>query len=54
MTRVSVGALLALGLLATPLAVEAQPARKVWRIGLLVPGGRPTAASIPSLPCRVR
>jgi hypothetical protein len=38
MTRVSVGALLALGLLAAPLTAAAQPAGKVNRIGYL--GGR--------------
>jgi putative ABC transport system substrate-binding protein len=39
----------ALILVAAPLATEAQPARKVWRIGLLVPG-RPPGCGIDSQP----
>ncbi len=35
---------LALSLLAAPLGAEAQPAGKVWRIGLLSPAAPPTAA----------
>jgi hypothetical protein len=44
MTRVSVGALLALGLLAAPLTAAAQPAGKVYRIGYL--GGSHRAAPL--------
>ena len=36
MMRVLLGALLTLALLAAPLAVEAQPAGRVWRIGVLL------------------
>jgi ABC-type uncharacterized transport system substrate-binding protein len=42
-----------LALLAVPLVVEAQPARKVWRIGLLVPG-RPPDCGIDSQPAVAR
>jgi putative ABC transport system substrate-binding protein len=41
MTRVSVAAVLALGLLATPLAAEGQPPAKVSRIGILRSGSAP-------------
>jgi putative tryptophan/tyrosine transport system substrate-binding protein len=47
--RASLVALLALALLAAPLAAEAQQARKVWRIGLLVPG-QPPSCDIDSQP----
>jgi putative ABC transport system substrate-binding protein len=43
---------LALGLLAAPLATEAQPARKVWRIGFLGDGPRAERASISTEPFR--
>jgi hypothetical protein len=43
MTRGSIRALLAFALLAAPLAVEAQQAGKVYRIGILVPGGSPAS-----------
>jgi hypothetical protein len=36
---------LAAGLLAAPLATEGQPAGKVWRIGLLIPGLPPGCGS---------
>jgi putative tryptophan/tyrosine transport system substrate-binding protein len=41
---------LAGGLLAAPLAADAQEARKVWRIGLLVPGLPPGCGSDPPPP----
>jgi putative ABC transport system substrate-binding protein len=37
--------ILALGSLAAPLAVEAQPAEKVYRIGILSPAGRPSPSA---------
>jgi putative ABC transport system substrate-binding protein len=49
MTRVLSLVTLILALLAAPLAVESQPAMKVWRIGLLVPG-RPPDCGIDSQP----
>jgi putative tryptophan/tyrosine transport system substrate-binding protein len=45
MTRVAV-ALLALGLVAAPLAAEAQAGGRVYRVGVLTPGVRP----VPSFP----
>jgi ABC-type uncharacterized transport system substrate-binding protein len=45
LTRLAALAVLALALLAAPLAAEAQPAGKVWRIGLLTAGGRSTEQS---------
>jgi hypothetical protein len=35
MRRIGLAVVLALGLVLAPLAVEAQPAEKVWRIGVL-------------------
>jgi putative ABC transport system substrate-binding protein len=43
---------LALSVLATPLATEAQPARKIWRIGFLGDGPRAERAPIASGPFR--
>ena len=43
-------AMMAGGLLAAPLAAEAQPAGKVWRIGLLLPG--PSSANLVKGPFR--
>ena len=38
LTRVWLTVILALGLLAAPLAADAQQPGKVWRIGILPPG----------------